>query len=100
MLLCFGITAEQGDGYLPDRDLQDQDGESDTQAYDQGLAERYAQTIPVFSAVTLCRDSGCSHAQEVHAEIEERENGAADRDRTEVRRAFEVTDDACVDHTE
>ena len=49
---------------------------------------------------SLCRYSGCAHAQEIHAHVQETENGTADSNRTDVYLAVEVADDPRVNETE
>ena len=98
--LDVGLAAKQRQRDAPDGLLQQQDQQRDGGAHDQRLPQRDAQRVVVVRAKALRGDTRGSHAQEVHAEIEEREDRSADRDGAEIGRAVEMAHHARVDHAE
>ena len=98
--LYVRFCADQLHRETADRDLQREQCEGDQQCDDQRLAERLAQAVVVIGAEALRRDTGRAHAQEIHARVQEAEDGRADRDRAEVDGAVEMAGHARVDHAE
>jgi hypothetical protein len=80
--------------------LQEQDDDGDRKADDQCLSERNTQSVVIFGPVILSSDAGGAHAQEIHPEIKECEDGAANGYGTQVDRTLEVPRNTRIDHAE
>ena len=96
--LDLDLGAEERYRPFADRNLQGKKHQANEHGNDDGLAKGNAQPVIVICTEALCRDACCAHTQEIHPRVQEPEDGAADRNRTEVGRTVEVPGNTRVHH--